>query len=185
MAAWTTSASTPAGLPDPSVAAETMPPRKRSRSSRSATEPAERLDASALRYLARQERTEAQVKAFLDRAGASPADAKRLVTRFHRLGYLNDKAYAWRWISARLLRRPMGRLRAEAELLARGFDPLMTKPMLDDVYHGQGERDLARTLLRQLGRNGLKEPAGRQAALLRRQGFTEDTIEDVLGVQEA
>ena len=138
-----------------------------------------------MRYLARQERTEAQVKAFLDRAGASPTDAKRLVARFQRLGYLNDKAYARRWISDRLLRRPMGRLRVEAELLARGFDPLMTQPMLDEVYHRQGERDLALTLLRQRGRHDSQEPAAKRAALLRRQGFTEDTIEDVLGVQEA
>jgi len=133
-----------------------------------------------LRYLAQRERHEEQVKAYLARAGASLTQIRTVLSRFRRLGYLDDKAYARRWMAARLQRRPMGRARAEAELLARGFGPSLVQETLDGVYRDEDEGRLARALLRQRPGQADARPGG-PAALLRRHGFSEDTIEDVLG----
>lgn len=140
-----------------------------------------RLETVALRYLAHRERHAGQVRAHLERAGASPTQIRLLLSRFHRLGYLDDGGYARRWLAARLQRKPMGRERAEAELLGKGFEPPVVHETLDDVYHQQDERRLARALLGQSRRDGRDGTIRRQAALLRRYGFNEDTIQDLLG----
>lgn len=139
-----------------------------------------RLETAALRYLTRRERHAGQVRAHLERAGASPTQIRLLLSRFHRLGYLDDRSYARRWLAARLQRKPMGRERAEAELLGKGFEPPVVRETLEDVYHEQDERRLAQALLRQGRRDRPDGPTARQAALLRRYGFNDDTIESVL-----
>lgn len=167
----------PAGRAD----ARGVPSRSRPAPAGSPAGSMERLEAAALRYLAHRERHEEQVKAYLARAGASLTQIRTVLSRFRRLGYLDDKAYARRWVAARLQRRPMGRARAEAELLAKGFGQALVRETLDDVYRDEDEGRLARALLRQrLARHADGRPRG-QAALLRRHGFSEDTIEDVLG----
>jgi regulatory protein len=144
------------------------------------SKPLDRLETAALRYLARRERHEGQVRAHLERAGASPSQIRTLLSRFRRLGYLDDRGYARRWIEARLQRKPMGRERAEAELLAKGFDPSVLRETLDEVYREQDERRLAQSLLHQGGYDRQDGPIARMAALLRRHGFTDETIESVL-----
>ena len=59
----------------------------------------------AVRYLARRDRTIAQVEQFLRSKGASPAQARQTVGRLSDLRYLNDRAYAGRWVESRLARR--------------------------------------------------------------------------------
>jgi regulatory protein len=130
---------------------------------------------AAVRYLARRARTEAQVEAFLTRAGASAACIRSLLARFRERGYLDDTAYALRWAQARLARRPMGPARLEAELLAKGFDRTTVAKVMRQVYAGVNQRELARTLL-------ARWPGRRGASLLRRYGFDDEVIEALLGV---
>ncbi len=137
------------------------------------------IEQAALRYLARRDRTEAQMRMFLSRAGASAPLVRDLIKRFLRLGYLNDEAYALRWARARLARRPMGRDRLEAELLAQGLAPATVVGALEQVYRERNERDLARLLL-SLQSGSRRTEAGR-AGLLRRHGFGEELIEELLG----
>lgn len=142
----------------------------------------EHFEVAAVRYLAGRERTEAQVRAFLSRAGASAACIRLLLSRFRREGYLDDEAYAARWARARLARRPMGQARLEAELLAKGFGKAAVAKALRQAYDGTSPRALARALLdrRQTG-----DDRRRGASLLRRYGFDEDLIEELLGVSES
>lgn len=76
----------------------------------------------AVRYLARTDRTVAQVERYLRDKGATRPKAAAVVRELERLGYVNDQAYAVRWAETRLARRPMGRERLKAELLQRGFE---------------------------------------------------------------
>jgi len=139
------------------------------------------VEAAALRYLAGRDRTEAQVRGFLSRAGASASRTKDVIARFFRLGYLNDEVYAQRWAAVRLARRPMGRDRLEAELLAQGLDHATVARTLEKIYSRQNERDLARSLLsRRMGSRTRRTDAAR-AGLLRRYGFREELIEELLG----
>lgn len=159
------------------VAEGSVPAPKPRRSSLPTPDPTERV----LRYLARRDRTEAQVTAFLERQGAPPNRIRALVREFRRRGYLNDEAYALRWARARLARRPMGRARLEAELLGQGLGRATAARTLDLLYGEISERDLARDLLNRRGALGTPAGRSREAGLLRRHGFDEETIRDVLG----
>jgi len=146
---------------------------------------ADGYEQAAIRYLARRERTEAQVKAFLGRAGASAVCIRSLLSRFRDQGYLNDNAYAARWARARLARCPMGQARLEAELLAKGFERATVAKAMRQAYGGMTQRTLARTLLAlRLGRTATGD-LRRSAGLLRRYGFEEDIIAEVCGVSES
>jgi regulatory protein len=134
---------------------------------------------AALAYLARRDRTEAQVAAFLARRGVPEARVADLLARWRRGGYLNDERYAQRRAEARLARRPEGRRRLEAELLAQGLDPAIVARTLDRLYAERSERALAEALLARA-----RPPRGAAAALLRRQGFDEDVIEALAGLEE-
>ena len=130
------------------------------------------IEEAALRYLARSDRTEAQVKGYLARIGASAARTRTIISRFHERGYLNDAEYARRWARNRLARKPMGRDRLEAELLAKGVTPVIIAETLDELYRDKQEQALAEALARQTSVT---------PSFLRRRGFQEDIIEAVLG----
>lgn len=146
---------------------------------------AEGYELAAVRYLARRERTEAQVAVYLGRTGASAVHIRSLLSRFRAQGYLNDDAYAARWARARLARCPMGQARLEAELLAKGFERATVAKALRQAYGGTTQRALARALLIQrLGRAAAGDRR-RGASLLRRYGFDESVIEELFGVSES
>ncbi|MER3422183.1 MAG: hypothetical protein C4293_02065, partial [Nitrospiraceae bacterium] len=91
------------------------------------------LEQAALRHLARRDRTEAQMKAYLTRMGASPTRITSVIRGLQARGYLNDQAYALRWARSRIERRPMGRDRLEAELIGQGLDRHTVSGVLDQV----------------------------------------------------
>ena len=153
-------------------AAKDVPRRQTLRSSSPVADPTEQ---AALRYLARRDRTEAQMRAYLTRLGASSAYVGSVIKRLVEQGYLNDERYALRWASARLARHPMGRERLEAEMMGQGLDRQITERTLEQVYRERNERELALALLSR--KRDLRNPA----SLLRRYGFTEETIQAVLG----
>ena len=121
------------------------------------------------------------MRAYLGRLGATSAHVGRVIGRLLDRGYLNDERYALQWASDRLARRPMGRARLEAELIGQGVGRGATARALEHAYGGRSERELALVLLRRTG--GARDPTKRprDASLLRRYGFTEESIEAVLG----
>ena len=142
------------------------------------------FERAAVRYLAGRDRTEAQMKAYLTRAGASPARIRALLDHFRARGYINDRAYALRWAQARLKQRPMGTARLEAELEAKGFAPATVAETVAQAYEGRAPREWAARLLRQRERAGRPLTPGRRAGLLRQYGFEEDVIEEMAGAGE-
>lgn len=148
------------------------------RSSGASLEDAERL---ALRYLARRDRSEAQMRAYLIRMEVSPARVRTVLKKFVEHGYLDDEAYALRWARQRLARRPMGRARLEGELLGQGFDEKTTAHTLREVYRDKSERALAQLLMHQRLAVTKASDRARGVSLLRRYGFDEEMIEQVMG----
>lgn len=135
----------------------------------------------AVRYLARFDRTAAQVERFLRGKGASPAQAKQAIRRLSDLRYLDDRAYAARWIQGLLARAPMGRERLKAELLARGLSEGLVDAAIREALQDVDEATLARLALRLKRRKGGRLLARQAVGLLRRRGFEEDTIESIMG----
>ena len=132
----------------------------------------------AVRYLARFDRTAAQVERFLASKGASRARIQQVISRLSTLRYLDDRAYAVRWVETTLARRPMGRDRLKHELMAKG----LSAPLVDDAIvkglDGMDEETLARRALRLKGHDvGSRQ---RRLSLLRQRGFGDETIERIM-----
>ena len=107
----------------------------------------------AVRYLARFDRTAAQVERFLTSKGAPAAQVKQVMTRLSAHRYLDDRAYAARWVESTLARRPMGRDRLKRELLARGLGESLADDAIIEGLQGLDEETLARRALRLKGRD--------------------------------
>jgi regulatory protein len=138
----------------------------------------------ALRYLARWDRTVAQVEQFLLTRGASPAQAKRTIGRLADLRYLDDRAYAERWIESRLARRPTGRARLKHELVAKGVSEPDAEAAIDAVLREVDEERLARQALGKKQRRGGRLTPAQALRLLRQWGFDEETIARIIRVRE-
>ena len=143
----------------------------------------------AVRYLARFDRTAAQVERFLTSKGASRAQVKQVISRLSALRYLDDRAYAARWVETTLARRPMGRDRLRSELMAKGIGETLADAAIVDGLDGMDEEALARRALRLKGSGGGRPPGQRTVSLLRQRGFREEIIEriirDCLGEERA
>ena len=137
----------------------------------------------AVRYLARWDRTVAQVEQFLRDKGASPAQVKQTIGRLSDLRYLNDRAYAERWVESRLARRPMGRERLKAELQAKGIADTVADGAIRKALHGVDEEALARRALKARQRGGQRLTPMQALRLLRQWGFEEETIDRMMGAR--
>ena len=134
----------------------------------------------AVRYLARFDRTAAQVERFLTSKGASSATVKHVISRLSALRYLDDRAYAARWVETTLARKPMGRDRLKSELMARGLGETLADDVIVESLTGLDEETLARRALRLKGRARGRVPRQRTVSLLRQRGFGEETIERII-----
>ncbi|HEX7766166.1 MAG TPA: regulatory protein RecX [Nitrospira sp.] len=131
----------------------------------------------AVRYLARWDRTVAQVEQFLLSKGASAAQAKRTIGRLSDLRYLDDRAYAGRWVESRLTRQAMGRERLLAELQAKGIQETVAEEAVQQALREIDEETLAGRALKSWQSKGRRVTASQAVRLLRQWGFEEETIE--------
>ena len=127
----------------------------------------------AVRYLARFDRTAAQVERFLTSKGASSRQAKQVVKRLAALRYLDDRAYATRWIETTLARRPLGCEALKDELLTRGIPEALADEVIGEALQDIDEETLARRAVQIQRRKGR---LNQTASFLRQRGFAEETI---------
>jgi SOS response regulatory protein OraA/RecX len=138
--------------------------------------------ATAVRFLARGDRSTQQVTAFLSHHGYRPQVIRATQRTLERLGYLNDEAAALRLAQGRLRRRPMGRIALLQILTTRAFPNEIANRAVRLAYDGVTEQAIAARFLRSLPKR-FKDPmreARRRAALLATRGFPEDLIEPLL-----
>lgn len=138
----------------------------------------------ALRYLARWDRTAAQVQQYLLHRGASSVQAARVIGRLSDLKYLDDRAYAERWIDRQLSRQPMGRVRLRADLESRGIPGPLADQVVEEVLRGSDEHQLARRALDVQRRKGRRRGPQEQARLLRQWGFEDEIIARIIRVRD-
>ena len=134
----------------------------------------------AVRALARSDRTTAQIERLLAAKGAPPSEIRAAIRRLASLKYLDDAAFAARWVDRRLARMPMGRARLQEELLATGCQEPIVEATLRATYRKVSERDLAQQVVSLAGRTASELALGRLARLLNQRGFDEETIETVM-----
>ena len=136
----------------------------------------------AIRLLARRDRTAAHVEQFLQSKGALPVQIRHTIRRLSDLQYLNDQAYAQRWVERRLVSRPMGQARIKEELLAQGIAETVVDRVTADVFREVGEEQMARRALNAKQRHGSRLTPAQSVRLLRQRGFDEETIDRIVMV---
>jgi regulatory protein len=134
----------------------------------------------AVRYLARSDRSNAEITGYLIRRGASRSIAAATVRRLEQLGYLNEAAHAMRWGERRLAGKPMGRLRMREELLRRGFTATVTADTVERLYGAIDETELA---LQALALRGDRYSVPQNGRFLAGRGFSQTTIARVLHLE--
>ena len=140
--------------------------------------------AAAVKYLARGDRSAAQVERHLAGRGFSAVAVRKTLRTLDRLGYVNDEAVALRMAQARLARRLMAREALAAELEAREFTPESIARAVSGAYGGLSDEAVAERFLESLPvryRDPDRERR-RRAGLLRGRGFSSDVSEAVLGI---
>ena len=134
----------------------------------------------AVRYLARSDKSKAEVARYLTRRGASRAVANRTIRQLERLGYLNEAAHALRWAKRRLAERPSGWLRMRQELLDRGFSEQLAEETIQELYATIDESELA---IRALALRGGRPSVPQMGRFLQARGFSPETIVRVLHIE--
>lgn len=136
----------------------------------------------AIRFLARRDRSVAHVEQFLRSKGALPGQIRHTIRRLSDLQYLNDHAYAQRWVERRLVSRPMGQERIKAELQAKGIAETVADRVIADMFLEVGEEQMARRALSAKQRHGSRLTPAQSVRLLRQRGFDEETIDRIVMV---
>ncbi|MEK7272650.1 MAG: RecX family transcriptional regulator, partial [Nitrospirota bacterium] len=99
------------------------------------------------------------------------------ISRLSDLRYLDDRAYAGRWIESRLARQPMGRERLLAELQAKGIQETVAERAVREALREVDDDTLAKRALKSWQRKGRRVAMLQAVRLLRQWGFEEETIE--------
>jgi regulatory protein len=134
----------------------------------------------AVRFLAQRDRTAAQVERFLLSRGVTSSHIEQATHRLTDLRYLDDLAYARRWVEKRLATKPMGPERLKAELQAKGISDGLADRVLAEVFRQNGEETVARRALRAMPHQGKRSALGYMARFLHQRGFSDGMIERMM-----
>jgi regulatory protein len=133
------------------------------------------------RYLARRDRSVAEVRAHLERAGVRPRLVEEALTVVAAQGYLDDARYARLFVEDRRAIDGWGVERIRARLEAVGIGPDAIDGALSGIDHA-AELEAATQLLARRCRLPLERDTERQRAfeLLVRRGFDADLAYDAI-----
>ena len=134
----------------------------------------------AVGFLARRDRTVAQVQQFLISQGVPSLQVKQTIRRLSDLRYLNDQTYAQRWVENRLARRPMGQERLKVELQVRGIPEVLADRVVASVFRTVDEESLAHRVLKSTQRANRQLTPAQMARFLHQRGFGDDTIDRMI-----
>jgi regulatory protein len=137
--------------------------------------------ATAYRYLNRRERTEAEMRAHLSRAGIDADDVDRAIDTLVEEGYLDDARFAHLLVQDKRALEGWGSERIRQVLVARGID----RELIEEALAEQGaedEMDRALELLRRRFPAPAEDRRERERALgvLLRKGFDVELALDAI-----
>ena len=134
----------------------------------------------AVRFLAPRDRTVAQVERFLQSRAVASSHIEPAIHRLKDLRYLDDLAYAQRWVEKRLATKPMGQERLKAELQAKGISDGLADRVLTEVFLSNGEEVFAHRALQVLSRQGKRLAPVPMARFLHQRGFSGEVIDRMM-----
>lgn len=121
-------------------------------------------------------RSEYELRDYLKRKQQSPAIIEIILNRLSKLGYVDDKQFASRWVENRRLLKPTSSLKLKSELKQKRI----ANDIIDDVL--QDDTTDEQEVLKQLIERKSKHYPDQQKlmAYLARQGFRYDDIKQAL-----
>lgn len=139
----------------------------------------------AYRALSSRDRTEAELRAFLERKRAEPAAIERALAQVRAGGYVDDARYALRFAEDKRSLERWGSERIERDLIRRGVAPDLVDAALA-AQDAQEELSLARGLLTDRFAAGLPDDRARDRAwrMLVRRGFAPELAYDAVRAHE-
>ena len=139
----------------------------------------------AYRALASRDRTEAELRAFLERKRAEPAAIEAAVDELREAGYVDDARYAQRFTEDKRSIERWGSERIERDLLRRGVAPELVDRALARGQPGD-ELATARLLLQERYRTGLPDDRARDRAwrMLVRRGYEPELAYEAVRAHE-
>jgi len=129
-----------------------------------------------LNLLSFRSRSEHELKDYLKRKQQSPATIEIILNRLSKLGYVDDKKFAARWVENRRLLKPISSLKLRSELKQKRIpNKVIDEVLAADVTDEQ-------EVLKQLIEKKAKRYPDQQKmmAYLARQGFRYDDIKQAL-----
>jgi len=132
----------------------------------------------AFRLLSQRARSESEIAAALERAGAARRLVRAVLARLRALGYVDDRKLAAEWIE-RGKERGFGSLRIQDQLRRLDVDERIVESA---TLGGREERALARRLLAErfgVGDLADRRIAARAARFLARRGFPAEVIDSL------
>lgn len=149
----------------------------------SSAESLERVRQVALTYLGRRERTVAEVRRRLERAGADEADAELVIGELCEQLLLDDERYARLFVQDKRTLEGWGRERIARSLAERGIErELVTAALAEPADTPETELDRALALLSRRFPDPPRDRRDRDRALgiMLRKGYDSDVALDAL-----
>jgi regulatory protein len=138
---------------------------------------AEQAKKFALKLLALQPRSEAEVRAKLKKKGFSQEIIKNLLEELKHLNYLNDYQFAEDFIEKTLRRKPVSKRFLTMKLQAKDVSPEVINQVLERKFSSLDETELALKLVET--KNFTSKEKRKVYYLLHRYGFSEEVISEV------
>ncbi len=141
----------------------------------------EKALAIAYRYLNQRERTEAEMRARLERGGVEPPDAEQAIASLLEHGYLDDSRFARLFVQDKRELDQWGGDRIRRALRGRGVPSELVEEALG-AQPGESEIDRALALLRRRFPSPVEDRRERERALgmLIRKGYDTDLALDAI-----
>ena len=134
----------------------------------------------ALRYATMRQRSEWEIRTYLERKKTSPALADIILNKLSEYGYVDDEKFARMWVENRRLLRPTSLRKLQQELRAKR----VPNEVIDKVL-AEDETDELAVLRELVAKKRTRFPDDlKLMQYLARQGFSYDNIKTVLAEQQ-
>lgn len=138
---------------------------------------------SALKLLSFRPRSKKELEDRLKKKGFVGEVIEQTLDRLEELNLIDDQKFASLWVEEKLRYRPTGRRVLERELYLKGIEKDIIQEVLDKVYSGLDEKELALKILEKKKKQYAKldeDVAKRRINnLLLRRGFSYQTIASI------
>lgn len=150
-----------------------------------ATEELQGAKSVALRFLARRQRTEKEIRDKLREREFADEEIQKTIENLRELGFLNDEEFARSYIRHQLTLRPKGKLVLKQKLLMLGIQRELVDAAVNEAFQETDQTDVALQAAQKFikkstkGKDDPRKSRQKLAAFLTRRGFTWDIVSSV------